>query len=257
MKSEIERIKALIFNEIHYERTRYLLNVLQQLVESTELADDEKRINDAKDLMLFAHFNQNDRPDGQPYINHPLDVAIHIIKEFEVFESDLIVAALLHDTVEDQPQKVIEWGSQKLEENDLESQALKIIDKNFGEKVALLVSKLTTPTYDNEIDRLVEIGKDRDELKIQFYLKHFEEIYDESKWAFTIKMADFSQNALHIDVLEESPRKNWFRRKYGPVILMVMERLENLEDNTHPLFNVKESLLNQLTKVYQRDYIAN
>lgn len=39
--------------------------------------------------------------DGQPYINHPLEVANLVAEVGGVDDTDVIVAALLHDTVED------------------------------------------------------------------------------------------------------------------------------------------------------------
>ena len=39
--------------------------------------------------------------DGQPYINHPLEVASLLANVGKIDDADVIVAALLHDTVED------------------------------------------------------------------------------------------------------------------------------------------------------------
>jgi guanosine-3',5'-bis(diphosphate) 3'-pyrophosphohydrolase len=39
--------------------------------------------------------------DGQPYINHPLEVASLLANVGKINDADVIVAALLHDTVED------------------------------------------------------------------------------------------------------------------------------------------------------------
>lgn len=63
------------------------------------------------------------RESGEPYINHPIKVA-ETIKEWGLDEES-IVAALLHDTVEDT------------------GVTLKDIEKKFGAEVALLVNGLT------------------------------------------------------------------------------------------------------------------
>ena len=39
--------------------------------------------------------------DGEPYINHPVEVANLLVNVGKVDDGDLVVAALLHDTVED------------------------------------------------------------------------------------------------------------------------------------------------------------
>lgn len=41
------------------------------------------------------------RESGEPYIVHPLSVAINLINEMDVYDVDTICAALLHDTIED------------------------------------------------------------------------------------------------------------------------------------------------------------
>ena len=41
------------------------------------------------------------RESGEPYIVHPLSVAINLINEMNVYDVDTICAALLHDTIED------------------------------------------------------------------------------------------------------------------------------------------------------------
>lgn len=40
------------------------------------------------------------RQSGEPYITHPLNVAMNVLK-MEVYDPDTVSAALLHDTIED------------------------------------------------------------------------------------------------------------------------------------------------------------
>ena len=255
---KLDNIKRLIDTEAHYERTRLLFQELQSTVQASKtLAKYPEKIYRASDLMLLAHFDQKDRPDGQPYINHPLDVALHLVQEYKINDVDLTVAALLHDTVEDNPRSILIWGEQEIfEDGDIENQALTIIDAQFGKSVSSLVGKLTNPDFDAEVKRLAKNKGEEDNIKAQLYLEHFEHIYDDNAHAFAIKMSDFSQNALHIDGLDESPKKDWFRRKYGPVILMVIRRLAELEDPEHPLFSKREAISKNLTEVYKRDYFS-
>jgi guanosine-3',5'-bis(diphosphate) 3'-pyrophosphohydrolase len=63
--------------------------------------------------------------DGQPYINHPLEVANLLVNVGKVDDPEMVVAALLHDTVEDTDVSVEE------------------IAERFGEKVAGYVRELT------------------------------------------------------------------------------------------------------------------
>ncbi|MDD2579152.1 MAG: HD domain-containing protein, partial [Eubacteriales bacterium] len=81
-----------------------------------------ERIEAAFDYALAAHESQR-RKTGEPYIIHPLAVA-EILTELEV-DADTLIAALLHDTVED--------TDRTLEE----------VREHFGEEVANLVDGVT------------------------------------------------------------------------------------------------------------------
>ncbi len=59
---------------------------------------DMKRISDALDFAVKAHEGQL-RKSGEPYISHPISVA-KILINYDC-DTDTIIAALLHDTVED------------------------------------------------------------------------------------------------------------------------------------------------------------
>ncbi|HOO62146.1 MAG TPA: bifunctional (p)ppGpp synthetase/guanosine-3',5'-bis(diphosphate) 3'-pyrophosphohydrolase, partial [Bacillota bacterium] len=84
--------------------------------------DDSERIRNAFIFAYKAHSTQV-RRTGEPYIIHPVATA-QILTELEV-DTDTIVAALLHDTVEDTPV------------------TLELISELFGEDVLLLVDGVT------------------------------------------------------------------------------------------------------------------
>ena len=63
--------------------------------------------------------------DADPYINHPLEVARILAEVGEVDDNDMIIAGLLHDTVEDT-------------ETTFED-----IERKFGERIAGFVRELT------------------------------------------------------------------------------------------------------------------
>lgn len=79
-------------------------------------------INRAYQMAEKAHKKQK-RASGEPYINHPLAVAL-ILSELHV-PSEVIAAGLLHDTVEDTKLKIEK------------------IQKEFGEDISKLVSGVT------------------------------------------------------------------------------------------------------------------
>src|ERR1022692_2324963 len=67
-------------------------------VEVASFPEQEKpRLNQA----LAARLHAADRRDREPYLNHLLRVGIRIISHYGVHDADVIIAALLHDAVED------------------------------------------------------------------------------------------------------------------------------------------------------------
>ena len=86
------------------------------------MAKESKRIKEAIKLATDAHEGQL-RKSGDPYITHPLAV-MKIVEDWGMDE-DTIIAAVLHDTIED---------------TDV---TLKDIKERFGEQVAFLVDGVT------------------------------------------------------------------------------------------------------------------
>ena len=81
------------------------------------------------------------RKSGEPYITHPISVAV-IVSELEL-DTDSICAALLHDTIEDCKDKT----------------NLDALKKKFGNEVAELVdglTKLTDIRFENKEDESIE-----------------------------------------------------------------------------------------------------
>lgn len=78
-----------------------------------------------KEAFFFAnekHFGQL-RKSGEPYITHPLAIALNLVKDG--FEEPMIIAALLHDTIEDTKTSFSE------------------IEKKFGTEIAKIVDGVT------------------------------------------------------------------------------------------------------------------
>ena len=100
------------------------LKPLYDLLQKNIKAYDIDRIESAYAYASKMHEGQF-RLSGEPYISHPLSVAL-IVAELGL-DTDSIMAALLHDTVEDCADKT-----------DLET-----LSKLFGKEVAMLVDGLT------------------------------------------------------------------------------------------------------------------
>lgn len=110
-----------------------LLNTIRSYHPSTDLSMIEK----AYGVALKAHKDQK-RKSGEPYIIHPLCVAI-ILAELEL-DKETIIAGILHDVVEDTILTVSELAEQ------------------FGKEVALLVDGVT---------KLTQLSYSKDKVEIQ------------------------------------------------------------------------------------------
>ena len=106
-------------NKAICERYRSILRSLRDRSTSQELAT----IRRALDLALDAHSNVR-RKSGEPYILHPMEVAMIVVDEIGLGATS-VVSALLHDVVED--------SDYRLED----------IDRLFGEKIARIIDGLT------------------------------------------------------------------------------------------------------------------
>lgn len=238
-------------------QTRQRINQLQGHLQTLSPAC-QNRIQDALHVMLFAHQGQDGRRPGEDYALHPLEVALHVIEEFGAKTPEVIMAALLHDTVEDQADRLASlnqpaaFATAASAAAAPRAQALHTLTTRFGPRVAELVGILTNPDFSVQLGAYQE--SERAAAKNALYRQHVRAITEKDPEAFLIKMADFAQNALRLHEIPEGPQKAHFRRKYGPVILQLQGQLQSLVDPVHPLFSQRTLLIQQLTAVYQRDY---
>jgi (p)ppGpp synthase/HD superfamily hydrolase len=145
----------------------------------------------AIDFAAYFHRTQRRRNRGDlpkdPYINHPLRNALRLLR-YGVTDSDIIVAAVLHDVVEDCSDEVYS----KMYEGPLsggiyspERATLEVISNLFNPRVMALVQAVTNPEYASNLTK----AEKRSE-----YIKHVsEEIRDAAVWL--VKFADWVDNA--------------------------------------------------------------
>ncbi|NNF56725.1 MAG: bifunctional (p)ppGpp synthetase/guanosine-3',5'-bis(diphosphate) 3'-pyrophosphohydrolase [Rhodothermaceae bacterium] len=106
--------------ESEYERR---LRVLVEHCRRNLPSVDEERIRRAFQVAYWAHRDDR-RASGELYIAHPLEVALIAARDIR-FDDTCVVAALLHDTVED---------------TDM---SLELIEAEFGPEVALITDGVT------------------------------------------------------------------------------------------------------------------
>src|SRR5699024_8114718 len=138
-KKPINRVKKDISKPASFTPPEELKQQLLDTMEKIYNKDDIECVKKAYDVAYKAHDGQK-RKSGEPYIIHPICVAI-ILAELEL-DKESIIAGLLHDVVED---------------TAMTNEDMK---REFGEEIALLVDGVTKLTQ-------IKWYKDKMELKEQ------------------------------------------------------------------------------------------
>jgi len=138
----------------------------------TFTSSDKKEIRKAFDVALEAHKKQR-RKTGEPYIFHPIAVAKIVAYEIGL-DTTSIVAALLHDVVEDTDYTVED------------------IERLFGENVARIVSGLT---------KISHLNKDQNaSIQAENFRKMLLTLNDDVR-VILIKIADRYHNMITLDAM--------------------------------------------------------
>ena len=156
----------------------YVIDDLQRAIDRSGRVYDREKIMAAYQLANDAH-NGQCRVSGEPYISHPIAVAIILVDLG--MDSECIQAALLHDVVED---------------TDITSEA---VEKQFGTDVALLVNGVT------------KLGKisftSREEQQAENVRKMLLAMAQDVR-VIIIKLADRLHNMRTIEVMPEQKRRD-------------------------------------------------
>lgn len=120
-----------------YENPSRLYDKLIETIRKYHPSTDVSQVQKAYSIAFEAHKEQK-RRSGEPYIIHPVSVAI-ILADMEL-DKETIVAGILHDVVEDTVM------------------TLEDIEKEFGAEVALLVDGVT---------KLTQLSYSKDKVEIQ------------------------------------------------------------------------------------------
>lgn len=156
------------FLDINEAESKFL-----SLVNNFQLGD-RRLILEALDLVKKKHSGQY-RDEGPPYAIHPIRVATLLIEDLGIEDRDSVIAALLHDTVED---------------TDL---TLEEVEKKFSSNISQMVSVLT---------------RDKDTEPKQ---EKFKKILGENKLVRIIKACDWLDNMRSWSYI---PRNNPVRSKF-------------------------------------------
>lgn len=117
--------KVMDYNKIIEERAQKVFDIMRPRCSDGDMA----RLRDAFELAREAHAPQK-RKGGEPYILHPIAVATIVADDMHL-DVNPVIAAFLHDVVEDTPHTINE------------------IRERFGDDVAFLVGVVTKQKKDH------------------------------------------------------------------------------------------------------------
>lgn len=112
------------------------------------------RINDAIRTAAIAHEGQYRKGSKTPFISHPIAVAL--ITQKYIDDEDTVIAALLHDVLEDVPEQIYSCADML---------------RDFGPEIVGIVEAVTEPDIN-------EPTKEAWRQRKQGYIDHLAEIYD-------------------------------------------------------------------------------
>ncbi|MBY8859574.1 HD domain-containing protein [Nocardia sp. CA2R105] len=198
-------------------------------LESAKL-DEPERVGAALELVSDLH--RDDRYGREPYLSHLLRVAIRIVSHYEVRDTDLVVAALLHDAVEDHAPELASGREGSATEG-----ALAAVRERFGERVAELVAAVTNPAREPGIDRNHQ------------YRAHIATSLESDPWARVVKLSDFTDNGVGI-LYATSPAMEKLAIKYRPLTSVYRDLVTR--PDTPLAAHVKQHILAQLDLADER-----
>jgi hypothetical protein len=201
------------------------------LLDSNPEWTEKERLEIYSAYVLAKNLHENDTHKDLPYIFHLLRVASRLARYLEVKNADIIIAALLHDSVEDHPTEILSaaftgsgpeasFSDRSVPVDPFEQQKMGLTDiaTLFRIPVAEHVARVTNPPS------IAREGLSYEEKLAAYNEKVVQAIATVEGWL--IKFSDWCDNGLgvnHGDLGDGSDKKVHFQRKYG----MVLEDFEN------------------------------
>lgn len=217
-------------------------------------AGDRLRLTEAIDLAQSLH--EGDFHKDKPYVYHLLRVANRIRYYLGRNDSDLVVSAILHDSVEDHSDELVKSYRRRLNMGStistlsaVEKQqfALRELEHRFGARSAEIVAAVTNPPK--------EVRKAKNQSSLDSYSAKVQEAVSTADGWF-VKFCDWADNGLGIIHGDDGAlrrdgntwgRREHFMRKYGLVLPTLELRFEQPDI---------QSILSSSAKRYIRQQFA-
>ncbi len=209
----VENIETKVFDD-------YIKTIEKELGRGLNNSDIEK-IRQAIELAEIAYEGLY-RKSGEPFINHPLEVA-RIVASLKL-DVDSIVAAILHDAIEDSNGKV----------------TYENIKNMFGEEISNIVDGVTKVSRIN-----APVGNTEQKKKIQTIQKMFFAMAEDVRVIF-VKLADRLHNMRTMEYVQDEEKKRYKALETLEVYAPIAHKLgihiikSELEDLCFKVLNYEE-----------------
>lgn len=239
--------------------------VILNKVVNTFSPPEQERIVDALLDMVRLHAGQESRLNGEPVVEHLLEVAGLLFEIVKDPKPEEVVVALLHDAIEDRARMMLsvvdfESGVSGLATNpDTWEQAIAKAQMEYvyGETVRSMLNDLIKPDYERVIAGLhgrSDLTAEQFRLeKDRLYADYFKKALANPDVA-VIKLVDFIANAADVNDIpdeHEEQRRN-IKSKYYDVFSVVLGKLKD------PIFATRlkypEKLYEQVATVFEHYY---
>ena len=293
LRDTIREMADILPEKPLYASTKTLIRDFAVAVDQHFPAPQQERIFEAARLALILHLPQAPRVGGTPMVNHIVQVPLNLMElikakfaemhttpapnqriaqERQTKLADLVIAALLHDSVEDQAEALarLHPNASRLpatkDPQEIKRRALETLKHFFGEHVSSLVAKLTNADFKSKAEALLgEKGHEgKNALVALMYQRHVMELAEGhtelDREAFSVKMADFWDNALRHGELPtetQADRDLKFRLTCKRDMLMrcLILTLPSLPAN-HPIYGARMELRDKIDRCYRKDYLG-
>lgn len=176
---------------------------------------DFSKLLQAIEFSAYKHRSQRRKDKNTPYINHPISVARMIWEIGKIRDVDIIIAAILHDTVED---------------TDTTFEELR---ETFGERVEKLVREVSD---DKSLPK---------ETRKRLQVEHAERISDAAK---IIKIADKISNMRD---LYKNPPKGWPLQRKRDYLLWARDVVDKMRGVNPALEKEFDRVLEEGLEIYR------
>lgn len=167
---------------------------------ATELHEGAYRKNP---ILIAGRTPSNERV---PYISHPLRNTVRLAR-WGVLDRDVLIASVLHDTVEDCVDRMAQGAGDWREGDEAHNRSvsLRAVEQRYGKAVRDIVESVSNP--------ILPKGTPREEANRK-YAEHVQSAIMRHPGAFLVKFSDFVDNALNMHNGYDPGMSQRLSRKY-------------------------------------------